>query len=299
VIWGCPTPSSSIHKGSSSRPKCTAARCSGSIPAPASALCLRISLRASTTATFVGNRLFVSNISGYVTEILEGGKTRDLVPEGFNFPLGLAVAQEGISLCGRRPVLLHTSARREERRRAGFLFAPGYPGYSRGVAAAGPGEFIVTTANGEVARYWPEQQRSEVLASGLRSAVRSCHRAARGGDLRRSRARAACTRFNQATCKCSPRVSRSPPALPSAQMTPASWPNRRLAEWSRYPVVGPTPCSMVCNKPQGIAAARRVALYRRCGLQRADRMRSGRSDAPHDRRRSARRRPAGRDSRRF
>jgi len=35
------------------------------------------------------------------------------------------------------------------------------------VAAAGRGEFIVTTANGAVARYWPAQQKSEVLASGF------------------------------------------------------------------------------------------------------------------------------------
>ena len=54
-----------------------------------------------------------------------------------------------------------------ERQLAGMLFSKGYPGYSRGVVAAGPGEFIVTTANGDVARYWPAQQKSEVLASGF------------------------------------------------------------------------------------------------------------------------------------
>src|SRR3546814_14333947 len=42
--------------------------------------------------TFVGQRLFASNISGYVTEIRDGGKTRAMVPDGFNWPLGLAVA---------------------------------------------------------------------------------------------------------------------------------------------------------------------------------------------------------------
>src|SRR3546814_17821066 len=46
--------------------------------------------------TFVGQRMFVSNISGYVTEILDGGKTRDLVPDGFNWPLGLAVDADGL-----------------------------------------------------------------------------------------------------------------------------------------------------------------------------------------------------------
>ena len=48
-----------------------------------------------------------------------------------------------------------------------MLFTPGYPGYSRGVAAAGPGEFVVTTANGEVARFWPAKPESKVLASGF------------------------------------------------------------------------------------------------------------------------------------
>ena len=116
--------------------------------------------------TFVGNRLFVSNISGYVTEILEGGKTKDLVPDGFNWPLGLALDGDGLLYVADGP-FSYTIRPGQERQLAGFLFSPGYPGYSRGVAAAGPGEFIVTTANGAVARYWPAKQTSEVLASGF------------------------------------------------------------------------------------------------------------------------------------
>lgn len=116
-------------------------------------------------STFVGTRLFVSNISGYVTEILAGGKTRPLIADGFNWPLGLAVTDEGVIYAADGPFSYEIRPG-EERRRAGFLFSPGYPGYSRGVAAAGPGEFIITTANGEVARYWPDQQKSEVLAKG-------------------------------------------------------------------------------------------------------------------------------------
>jgi len=116
--------------------------------------------------TFVGKRLFVSNISGYVTEILEDGKTRDLVPDGFNWPLGLAVDDEGLLYVADGP-FSYTLRPGQERQFAGMLFTPGYPGYSRGVVAAGLGEFIITTANGAVARYWPAQQRSEVLASGF------------------------------------------------------------------------------------------------------------------------------------
>jgi glucose/arabinose dehydrogenase len=54
-----------------------------------------------------------------------------------------------------------------EREIVGMLFSEGYPGYLRGVGAAGDGEFVVTTGNGEVCRYWPAEQRNEVLASGF------------------------------------------------------------------------------------------------------------------------------------
>ena len=50
---------------------------------------------------------------------------------------------------------------------AGMLFTPGCPGYNRGVAACGPGELIVTTANGQVARWRPAQHESQVLADGF------------------------------------------------------------------------------------------------------------------------------------
>jgi sugar lactone lactonase YvrE len=109
--------------------------------------------------TFVGERIFVSNISGYVTEILEHGKTRDLVPDGFNWPLGLAVGDDGVLYVADGP-FSYTIQPGQPRQTVGFLFTPGYPGYSRGVAAAGPGEFIVTTANGDVARYSPAKHES-------------------------------------------------------------------------------------------------------------------------------------------
>ena len=48
-----------------------------------------------------------------------------------------------------------------------MLFTPGYPGFLRGLAPAGPGEFVVTTANGDVARYRPATSETEVLAGGF------------------------------------------------------------------------------------------------------------------------------------
>lgn len=116
--------------------------------------------------TFVGNRLFVSNISGYVTEILADGQTREVVPDGFNWPLGLAVDPEGLLFIADGP-FAYTLRPGGTRQMVGMLFTPGYPGYSRGAAASGPGEFIVTTANGDVARYWPAKEHSEVLAKGF------------------------------------------------------------------------------------------------------------------------------------
>ena len=47
-----------------------------------------------------------------------------------------------------------------------MLFTPGCPGYIRGVAASGPGEVIVTTANGHVALWRPAAMESEFLGEG-------------------------------------------------------------------------------------------------------------------------------------
>jgi len=116
--------------------------------------------------SFVGERLFVSNIAGHVVELLKDGRSRDLVPQGLNWPLGLAVDSSGLLYIadGAFSYGLRAGGERET---LGLLFSPGYPGYSRGVAASGDGEFVVTTANGAVARFWPAQQRSEVLAEGF------------------------------------------------------------------------------------------------------------------------------------
>jgi len=46
----------------------------------------------------------------------------------------------------------------------GMLFSPGWPGYVRGAAAAGPGAFAVTTTNGQIARWTPARGEHQVLA---------------------------------------------------------------------------------------------------------------------------------------
>jgi sugar lactone lactonase YvrE len=115
--------------------------------------------------TFVGDRIFVSSISGQVNEILAGGKLRSVVPDGFNWPLGLAMGEDGQLFVADGPYCYFVRPG-EKRRVAGMLFTPGCPGYVRGAAASGPGEVTVTTANGQVARWRPEAMESEILSDG-------------------------------------------------------------------------------------------------------------------------------------
>jgi glucose/arabinose dehydrogenase len=49
----------------------------------------------------------------------------------------------------------------------GMLFSPGYPGFVRGLIPAAPGEFVVTTSGGQVARYRPADNETSYLADGL------------------------------------------------------------------------------------------------------------------------------------
>jgi sugar lactone lactonase YvrE len=116
--------------------------------------------------TFVGERLFVSNFTGEITEILSGGESKTMLPGGLNWPLDLAIGSDGNLFIADGTYfygLLPDGALRT----AGMLFSPGYPGFLRGLASTGPGEFVVTTSNGQVARYRPASDESEVLAEGF------------------------------------------------------------------------------------------------------------------------------------
>lgn len=116
--------------------------------------------------TFVGERLFVSNFTGEITEILGDGGTRTVLPGGLNWPLDLAVGADG-NLYIADGTFFYVLPPDGTMTTAGMLFSPGYPGFLRGLAAVGDGEFVVTTSNGQVARYRPGRHESDVLAEGF------------------------------------------------------------------------------------------------------------------------------------
>ena len=114
---------------------------------------------------FVNGRTFVSHITGSIHEITAPGVAKPLVERGLQWPLGLAVGEDG-SLFVADGGFTYALAPGGELQLIGMLFTPGFPGWVRDVAAAGPGEWVVTTADGNVSRFRPAAQESDVIASG-------------------------------------------------------------------------------------------------------------------------------------
>lgn len=115
---------------------------------------------------FLGDRIFISSIPGEITEILAPGKVRSIVPRALQWPMGVAVDEDGLLFIadGSFSYTLRPGGSPEL---AGMLFSPGYPGFARGVAAEGPGQWVVSTAMGTVARWRAGAAQHELLASGL------------------------------------------------------------------------------------------------------------------------------------
>ena len=116
--------------------------------------------------TFVGDRLLVSNFTGAITEISPDGTTRAVLPGGLNWPMDLTVGYDG-RLYIADGTYFYASLPDGSLQTVGMLFSPGYPGFLRGVASSGPGEFVVTTSGGQVTRYRPGSNESDVLADGF------------------------------------------------------------------------------------------------------------------------------------
>jgi sugar lactone lactonase YvrE len=117
--------------------------------------------------TFVDDRLFVSHMTdGCITEILEGGKTRDALPGGLQRPFDLAIGDDG-RLYVSDNAAFYVLSPEGGLQCLGRMFAPGYPGGIRGLASAAGRGFAVTTTSGRVALYRPWAREHEVLAEGL------------------------------------------------------------------------------------------------------------------------------------
>lgn len=117
--------------------------------------------------TFIGDRLFVSHMTdGAITEILPTGKLRGLLPGGLQFPLDMTTGPDNTIYFADNCVL-YRIIQGEAPQAVGRLFAPGFPGTLRGVAACGDGRFIVGTTDGRVMQYDPTAQKSETWAEDL------------------------------------------------------------------------------------------------------------------------------------
>jgi DNA-binding beta-propeller fold protein YncE len=110
--------------------------------------------------------LFVSNFTGEITEILRGGETRTVLPGGLNWPLDLAIGDDG-NLYVADGTYFYVVDPDGSLQTVGMLFSPGYPGFLRGLAPAGPGTFVVATSGGQIARYRPGDGETDYLADGF------------------------------------------------------------------------------------------------------------------------------------
>jgi sugar lactone lactonase YvrE len=116
--------------------------------------------------TFVGNRIFVSHITGSIHEITAPGQAKPLVNKGLQWPLGIAVGPEGTVFVSDGGFTYSLRPGGDGLELLGMLFSPGFPGWVRDVASSGEGEWVVTTANGTVARWRPAEQAFEDIATG-------------------------------------------------------------------------------------------------------------------------------------
>lgn len=115
---------------------------------------------------FVGNRIFVSHITGSIHEITAPGQATPLIQKGLQWPLGIAVGPDGTVFVADGGFTYSLTPGGAGLELLGMLFSPGFPGWVRDVAASGEGEWVVTTANGTVARWKPAAQAFEDIASG-------------------------------------------------------------------------------------------------------------------------------------
>lgn len=116
--------------------------------------------------TLVDDKVLVSNFTGEITEIVGSGQTRTVLPGGLNWPLDLAVGDDG-TLYVADGTYFYTVGADGSLQTVGMLFSPGYPGFLRGLAPAGAGAFVVATSGGQIGRYRPADGETDYLADGF------------------------------------------------------------------------------------------------------------------------------------
>jgi sugar lactone lactonase YvrE len=117
--------------------------------------------------TFLGERLFVSHLTdGTITEILSEGRSREVLSGGMQFPLDLAIDDDGTLYISDNCALYARSAA-GGLTCLGRMFAPGFPGSVRGLCSVEGRAFAVTTNDGRLVLYRPEANTHELLASVL------------------------------------------------------------------------------------------------------------------------------------
>lgn len=115
---------------------------------------------------FVNGRLFVSHIAGGICEVMPDGTSRTLIDKGLQWPMGLAVNQDG-RLYIADAMMGYCLMEGGVLEQVGSTITPGFPGTIRGVAADGLQDWLVTTTRGDVAR-WAPGGDAEILASGFK-----------------------------------------------------------------------------------------------------------------------------------
>ena len=114
---------------------------------------------------FIGERLFVSHITGAIFELFGGGKWKPFIEAGFQWPMGLCVDDAG-TVTIADGMFAYAIAKGGQREQIGNLFMGNYPGFLRGLASCGGGQLLASTANGTVARWTPGSE-PELLAHGF------------------------------------------------------------------------------------------------------------------------------------
>ena len=212
-----------------------------------------------------------------------------LVEKGLEWPLGLAIGADGDLFVadGGFNYALRPGGTLEL---IGMLFSPGFPGWIRAAVSAGQGAWIVTTANGEVARWDLAAQASEVLAKGY-DRLMGVAVAPGGAVIFAEMPPAAYSPSKAATLRNSPMAwtgrwaSPSPPAVlsMSPRQVPAASPNSPAAKPKR---------SSTAWANRTASPSIRQTLHAGCTRQTAHPNRPRRRWPPGHRRQPARRRSA-------